>query len=73
MTVEVKTHSTCDCCGDTVTRLGAENDCPPVGWARLRLSIRHEGAGWTRGESHNWDLCPRCIARVQNLLAGVVS
>ena len=66
MTTE--TLTTCDICEKTHLR-EAGHIKPPEDWAELELYIAtpHE---WKRQEGY-WILCPACIVKVGNFLAGI--
>lgn len=66
--IKVYTETQCDVCGKINRREGAEGECPAVHWARVRLTYRFDGEGWTNSQDEEAILCPTCAEKVFELV-----
>lgn len=69
MAIVVQTVSKCGICSAVDIRPGAELGTPPVGWAKISMRSREEGAGWTHSfRLIDDDICGRCTSSVMDFL-----
>ena len=62
---QVITRTGCFRCPKVEERNGAEAGFPPVGWAAISVSVRHEGTGWTNNTRRiDSFFCPDCTEAV---------